>query len=180
MKKPIRVTVALDEESYNIFNSLRDELNISQSELVRRIIKFYSAYRSLESYDSEKIMIYIEMLAEGEHVILDIDHLITFLRFIESHPDREEFWKIHRDIAKAHAEQFKGKDVEYVLRRLEACNFFRINRIGKDEWTLILVNEVTKNFVRIFLEEVFRDMGFDFDVRENLTKLRLKIKKSVQ
>ncbi|GEM_PF-7063293 len=109
MKKPIRVTVALDEENYEIFNRLKDEMRVSQSELIRKVLKFYSIYRDLEKHESEKIKIYVEMLAEEEHVILDIDHWITFLRFIETHPEKEEFWNIHRDIAKAHAEQFMGK-----------------------------------------------------------------------
>ncbi len=176
MKKPIRVTVALDDESYAIFNRLRDEMRVSQSELIRRVLKFYSVYRELENYESRRIKIYVEMLAEGEHVILDIDHLITFLRFVDTHPEKEEFWKIHREIARAHAEQFMGKPIEYILERLEACNFFRVNKVGKGEWTLILGNEITKGFVRIFLEEVFRGVGIDAEIREDLTKLRIKVK----
>ncbi len=176
MKKPIRVTVALDEESYRIFNNLKDEIRVSQSELIRRVLKFYSIYRDLERYESDRIMIYVEMLSEGEHIILDIDHWITFLRFIETHPERDEFWKIHREIAKAHAEQFAGKSAEYILERLEACNFFRINKVAENEWTLILGNEITRNFIKIFLEEVFSGVGINAEIKEDLTKLRVKIK----
>jgi len=175
MKKPIRVTVALDEESYEIFNRLRDEMRVSQSELIRRVLKFYSIYRELERYESEKIKIYVEMLAEGEHVILDIDHWVTFLRFIETHPERDEFWKIHREIAKAHAEQFMGRSAGYILGRLEACNFFRVNKVAENEWTLILGNEITKNFIKIFLEEVFSGIGIKAEIKEDLTKLRVRI-----
>ncbi len=164
MKRPIRVTIALDEETYEIFNRLRDELNVSQSELIRRVLRFYSVYGELERYESRKVMIYVEMLSEGEHVILDIDHWIAFLRFIETHPEKEKFWEIHRDIARAHAEEFRGKDAKYILERLEACNFFRVNRIGKNEWTLILGNEITRDFIKIFLEEVFRGMGIDAEI----------------
>lgn len=58
---------------------------------------------------------------------------------------------IYREVARDHAEEFMGKDVRYVLERLEACNFFRINQ--KDsEFTLVLNNEMTKKFVRMFLE----------------------------
>ncbi len=176
MKRPIRVTVALDEETYEIFNRLRDELKVSQSELIRRVLRFYSVYGELERYESRKVMIYVEMLSEGEHVILDIDHWIAFLRFIETHPDKEEFWRLHRDIAKAHAEEFRGKSAEEILERLEACNFFRVNRIGKNEWTLILGNEITRDFIRIFLEEVFEGIGIDAEIKEDLTKLRIRLK----
>ena len=35
---------------------------------------------------------------------------------------------MHRDVARAHAEEFRGKTMEYVLRRLEACNFLGFKR----------------------------------------------------
>ena len=116
------------------------------------------------------------MLAEGEHVILDIDHWITFLKFIETHPEKEKFWEIHREVAKAHADEFRGKDVRYVLERLEACNFFRINE-KNGEFTLVLNNEAVKKFVRMFLEEVLKGMGYDFEIREDLMKIRLKVRR---
>ncbi len=173
MKNPIRVTVALDEETYEIFNRLKENFKNSQSELVRRALKFYNDYRMFENYDWNKIKTYVEMLSEGEHVILDIDHWIAFLRFIETHPEKEKFWEIHRDVARAHAEEFKGRDAKYVLERLEACNFFRINA-KNGEWTLVLNHESTKKFIRDFLEEVFKNMGLNVEIKEDLMKLRLK------
>ncbi len=174
MKNPLRVTVALDEESMKVFNKLKEELNLSQSEIVRRALKFYSEFRDLEKYSKEKIETYIEMLAEGEHVILDIDHWASFLRFIEDHPRSDEFWKLHREVARAHAEEFEGRGVDYILSRLEACNFFRVSKKG-DEYTLVLNNELTKKFVREFLEELFKRMGIKHEIKEDLMKLRLKI-----
>ena len=173
MRDPIRVTVALDDESYEIFNKLKDNFG-SQSETIRRALKFYYEFKELEKYEKNKIITYVEMLAEGEHVILDIDHWVTFLKFIESHPESEKFWEIHREVAKAHAEEFRGKDVRYVLERLEACNFFRISE-KNGEFTLVLNNEITKKFVRTFLEEVLRGMGYNFEIREDLMKIRLKV-----
>ncbi len=175
MKNPVRVTIAFDEESHEIFNSLREKLKLSQSEIIRRALRFYYRYQDLEKYESEKIKIYVEMLAEGEHVILDIDHWIAFLRLVETHPEKEEFWELHREVAKSHAEQFKGKSAEYILERLEACNFFRINRTGKNEFTLILGNEITKDFIRVFLEEVFAGVGINAEIKEDLTKLRVRV-----
>jgi len=115
------------------------------------------------------------MLAEGEHVILDIDHWVTFLKFIEDHPKSDEFWQVHREVARAHAEEFEGKSVDNILCRLEACNFFRVSRKG-DEYTLVLNNELTKKFVRDFLEELFTRMGIEHEIREDLMKLRLRVR----
>ncbi len=174
MKNPIRITVALDEESYEILNDLKEEFRNSQSELIRRALKFYHDYRELERYDWKKVKTYVEMLSEGEHIILDIDHWVTFLRFIETHPESEKFWEMHREVARAHAEEFRGKDAKYVLERLEACNFFRINA-KNGEWTLVLNHEATKKFVKMFLEEVFKNMGLNVEIKEDLMKLRLKL-----
>jgi Arc/MetJ-type ribon-helix-helix transcriptional regulator len=174
MKNPIRITVALDEESYEIFNSLREKFRDSQSELIRKALRFYHDYQELENYDRNKVKTYVEMLAEGEHIILDIDHWIAFLKFIETHPESEKFWEIHREVARAHAEEFRGKDAEYILERLEACNFFRINA-KNGEWTLVLNHEATKKFVKLFLECVLRSMDIDVEVKEDLMKLRLRI-----
>ncbi len=173
MKNPIRITVALDDESYEIFDSLKKELKSSQSEIIRRALKFYYGYRYLEKYDCEKIKTYIEMLSEGEHVILDIDHWIAFLRLIESHPEKDKFWELHREVARSHAEQFKGKSIEYILKRLETCNFFRINKTNVGEFTLILGSDATKDFIKIFLEELFKNVGIQATIKEDIAKLRI-------
>jgi len=173
MKNPIRITVALDEDSFEIFNKLKGEFRDSQSELFRRALKFYHDWKELENCDINKIKMCVEMLAEGEHIILDIDHWIALLRFIESHPESEKFWEMHREVARAHAEEFKGKDAKYVLKRLEACNFFRINE-KNGEWTLVLNHEMMKKFLKIQLQEIFEDMGIKFEIREDLMKLRLR------
>ncbi|MEX2721071.1 MAG: ribbon-helix-helix protein, CopG family [Candidatus Wukongarchaeota archaeon] len=175
MKNPVRVTIALDDECHSIFNRLRKQSNQSQSEIIRNALKFYSSYQDLENFDIKKVKIYVEMLAESEHVILDIDHLIAFLSLIEMHPEKEKFWELHREIARSHAEQFKGRSEEYILKRLETANFFKINRSGEKEFTLIFGNDVMKKFMKIFLEEVFTGVGIKAEIKEDLTKLRITI-----
>jgi hypothetical protein len=115
------------------------------------------------------------MLSEGEHIILDVDHWIAFLRLFETHPEKDKFLELHREVAKSHAEQFRDKPIENILERLEVCNFFRINKLGEKEFTLIFGNEMTKNFIRTFLEEIFNGLGLNVEIREDLTKLRIKI-----
>jgi hypothetical protein len=175
MRNPVRVTIAFDEESYGIFRKLKERLRQSQSEIIRNALRFYYAHQDLEDYDIGKVKIYVEMLSEGEHIILDIDHWIAFLRFIDTHPDKEKFWEFHKDVARSHAEQFRGKTPEYILERLEACNFFRINRTSENEFTLILGNETGRYFIKTFLEEVFEGVGIDAEIKEDLTKIRVKV-----
>jgi len=95
MKPPERVTVAMDEETFAVFKKTKDELRISQSELMREALKFYCKYRTLfEHVDVEKVRTYIQMLSTGEHIILDIDHWLLFLNFIKSHPEKDKFWEL--------------------------------------------------------------------------------------
>ncbi|MGC8935937.1 MAG: ribbon-helix-helix protein, CopG family [Candidatus Methanomethylicaceae archaeon] len=128
MKLPIRTSIALDEETLRIFEKLK-EPNISQSDIVRRALKFYYTFRGFSEGDLEALKIRAEMLTGGEHVIVDLDHLVTMLRIIESTPQKDKFWEEHRRIAQSHAEQFRYLTLDKILKRLEACNFFRLVKI---------------------------------------------------
>lgn len=176
MRIPHRVTIALDDETWRILNELRDREGISQSEVVREALRFYRRYERLRDLDRDRVMLYIELLSQGEHIILDIDHWIAIMKLMENHPEKEKFWELHRDVARAHAEEFKGKNPEYVLKRLEACNFFRMSQ-KEGEYALIFVDELTKRFIKVMLEEIFDYMGIDAEIKEDLMKLRIKIGK---
>ncbi len=178
MPAPERITVAMDEETFKMFKKMQEELGISQSELVREALKFYSKHRTLfESIEDRKVYTHAEMLKLGEHVIMDIDHWLLFLKFIESHPEKEKFWELNKAVCEAHAEQFKHKyyRVEAVLKRLEACNFFIVTQVSKNEFTLVLSSDVLKTFVKTLLEETLCGMGFEVEIKEDLAKLRLRV-----
>ncbi len=178
MKAPERITIAMDQETFAVFKKMKEDLGISQSELMREALKFYSKHKTLfEFIEDKKVYTHAEMLSAGEHIILDIDHWLLFLNFIESHPDKEKFWELHREVCQAHAEQFKHKfyRVEYILKRLDACNLFKLTKTSKSEFTLVLGSAVPKKFVKTELEEIFKGMGFQVEIKEDFTKLRLKV-----
>ena len=172
------VTISFDDEAAAIFRDLKKDLGRSQSELMRTALKFHSRHKALfESVDSERIYIYSEMLSDGENVILDMDHWILFLNFIESHADDEKFWEMHKRVSKAHAEEFinKNQDVEMVLRRLESCNLFKLSKVSENDFTLILGYDVPKKFIRTELEDIFSRMGSQAEIMEDLSKIRIRI-----
>ena len=178
MKLPKRVTIVLDEESVELFKEAKKELRVSQSELMREALKFYCKYKTLfEVIDEALVRTYIEMLSSGEHIIVDIDHWLLFLNFIESHQEKEKFWALHRDVCQAHAEQFKYRQypVEYILKRLEACNLFTIRKDSEDSFTLVLGSDIARQFVKTELEGIFDGMGFKVVIKEDLAKLRVSI-----
>ncbi len=175
---PIRVTVAIDQATANVLESLGKESGLSQSEIVRRALRIYNENKALDDpLAAKRIRAYADMLLNGEHVIIDIDHWLLFLRLIENSPQKGEFWNEHREIARAHWNQLKPRITtpEELLFRLETCNIFRLKKNSDNDFTLILVSELSKDFVKFFLDEYFASMGASVQVTENLTKLRVLI-----
>jgi hypothetical protein len=120
----------------------------------------------------------MDLLLDGEHIILDVDHWLLFLRLIESSPNQEKFWTEHREVARSHKEQLKSKvhTAEELLTRLETCNFFRLTKNSEKEFTLIFGSELPKKFVRVFLDEFFAAMNIKAEIKENLTKINVAVK----
>ncbi len=179
MVNPTRITVAFDKTTADLLEKISTDAQVSQSEIMRRALKFYHENKVLEDpVTKKKILAYIDMLLTGEHIILDVDHWLMFLRLIASSPEKETFWKEHKEVARAHWEQLKTKvhSPEEMLYRLEVCNFYRLTKNAPNDYTLVLVSEVSKDFIRIFLEEYFTAMGVKAEIKENLTKLRVTVK----
>jgi len=182
MTNPTRITVAFDKTTADTLEKISTESDVSQSEIMRRALKFYSENKALEDPAiKKKIHSYSDMLLSGEHVIVDVDHWLMFLRLIESSPQKEQFWKEHRELARAHWEQLRNKihSTEEMLTRLEVCNLYRLIKNAPNDFTLVLVSEVSKDFIRIFLDEYSAAMGAKVEIKENLTKLHVTLKPNV-
>jgi hypothetical protein len=177
---PTRITVAFDPPTATLLEKISKETGASQSEIMRRALRFYHENRAIEdAVTRKKLYTYMDLLLSGEHIILDVDHWLLFLKIVESSPEKELFWNEHRDVAKSHTEQLKTKvhTVEELLARLETCNFFRVTKNSENDFTLVLGSELPKEFVKIFLEEYFAGMGVKASIKENLAKLRVTIKR---
>jgi hypothetical protein len=178
-KPPTRITVAFDPSTANLLEKISTEADLSQSEIMRRALRFYNENKTLaDPAIRKKVYSYLNLLSSGEHVILDVDHWLLFLDLIESSPSKEKFWTKHREVAQSHREQLKNKvhNVEEVLERLETCNFFRITKNSDKDFTLILGSELPKKFVRVVLEEFLAALDVKVEIRENLAKLSVIIK----
>jgi len=168
----IRVTVALDKESEEILGRLSRESGMTQSALVRFALKFFSSYEGLLKGPAKT---WLDLLQGGEHVILDVDHWMLFLKYVERSGEREKFYEECRKVAKAHAEQLSSLSPEEYLRRIEACNFFRLNRLSEREFTLVLNVDSSKRFVKELLLDTLEGMGHRVEIKEDLAKLRLRV-----
>lgn len=181
MKNPTRITVAFDQSTANLLAKISKEAELSQSEIMRRALRFYYENRALlDTTVRKKVYVYMDLLFSGEHVILDVDHWLLLLGLIESSPppEQEKFWSEHRAVAQSHREQLKSKvhTAEELLARLETCNFFRMTKSSENDFTLILGSELPKKFVRIFIEEFLSAMGVKAEIKENLAKISVTVK----
>jgi len=178
-KNPTRVTVAFDQPTANLLEKISAETDLSQSEIMRRALKFYSDNQPLtDPATRKKTLSYMDLLLEGEHVILDVDHWLLFLQLLESSPDQEKFWIKTKEVARAHKEQLQHKvhSAEDLLTRLETCNFYKLIKNSNKEFTLIFGSELPKKFVRVFIEEFFSAMGIKAEIKENLLKINITVK----
>lgn len=180
MKSPIRVTVSLDEKTFAEMENMRDELNVSGSELVRRAIRSYAENKDRRGSGDEPARDYAGLLDHGEHVILDVDHWMLFLKMVECSPSQEEFWSTHRGIARSHADQLSRKIItpEDMLRRLETCNFFKLTSNGAPgEYTLLTGPGIQRRFIKEFLDEIFAGLNFNVEIKEDYSKIRVALRK---
>ena len=93
MVNPTRVTVAFDKTTADLLEKISTDAQLSQSEIMRRAIKFYNDNKTLEDPAvKKKISSYLDMLLNGEHIILDVYHWIMFLQLIATSPEKEKFW----------------------------------------------------------------------------------------
>lgn len=172
----MRVTTSMDEKTFNVFQSLVSRVGRSKSSTIRDAILFYDKYRD-KVKEEEKIDLYWEMLSSGEHIILDVDHWMLFLKMLENSKNSKDFWEAHEDIAKSHAEQFSRnmQDFEEVLKRLEACNLFKLRKASNNEYTLMLGSALSKKFIKILLKKAAEGMGSDVKIKEDFSKLRIEL-----
>ncbi|GCC10741.1 ribbon-helix-helix protein, copG family [archaeon] len=177
MRNPVRITIALDKDTSKLLEELKAETKLSQSELLRRALKHFAEQRKGMDIEKSRVETYIDMLGHGEHVILDVDHWQLFLGLIGEGTGQEEFWEAHLRVASSHAEQLKEKiKTPYeLIKRLEACNFFKLSHTDEKDLTLIFGSETARKFIRTFLEESFKGMGFNVEIKEDFTKLRVKV-----
>jgi hypothetical protein len=102
MVNPTRITVAFDKQTADLLEKLSANSQVSQSEVMRRAVKFYFENKSLADPNTKKkILAYIEMLQSGERIILDVDHWFIFLRLVALSSQKDLFWTEHKKVAHA-------------------------------------------------------------------------------
>jgi hypothetical protein len=170
-----RISISLDEESKRKLDFLRDKISDNTSEVIRGIIDFcFDVIRTMEKFDTESIKIWIDYLAEKQHMILDIEHWRVIFSEIEKCSRSDQFWEDMEKIGLSHAIQYKLKgldNVEKILKYVERANWYGVKCEAKGVYTLILNDLAIKKFVKVFLEKVFQGQDLDVEIKEGFGKL---------
>jgi hypothetical protein len=81
---PTRITVAFDQATADLLEKISKGAALSQSEIMRRALRFYYKNSAIDDDATrKKIYTYMDLLRRGEHIILDVDHWLLFLKLVE-------------------------------------------------------------------------------------------------
>jgi len=176
LKEMKRISVALDDKTDELLNSLVSKKNMTVSDIVRMAIGAYYELEGDESeLDMEKLKKYAKLLYGGESVIVDIELWACILDELNE-KDSEKIWERIRSIGKMYGMQFKNmgfKNAFQTLRFLEATNWFRLKTNGNQSYTLILRTRNQSKLLQVLLENMFDVMRISVEITNGLRKMTI-------
>lgn len=171
-----RVTVSLDDDSAAALANLTDRTGEGQSEVIRRALTFYAANFEAASSDADRNLAdYHRMLSGGEHVLLDIDFMHCFLDYVadeNGEPD-PEFVAAADVVADYHAREYAERfdSVEELLEWLSFCGFLSVRAARGNTFHVVFPSAELRWFMTRFIERSVRDLPFDLDIEESVSKV---------
>lgn len=171
-----RLTISLDDDMAEALDALQESGGDSKANLIRRALRIYlKRQRGRDRPTDFDLRTWTELLANREHVILDVAHVRLFFEQLAASP--APFWDSLREIGAEHGRQYRDKgmtDVLDMLRVMESANWFYLAPESERSWALILTEPSAKPFVKAFLEGFVAQLDRRAEVIEERTKLRVK------
>ena len=100
-----RLTISLDKESTDIINTHLSKYHGSKADIIRKALHYFQEIEQLEEKTPMKtIRIYLDYLANMEHVIVDI--ALWKAIFHEIQKGSDEFWDDVYHIGQEHQKDF--------------------------------------------------------------------------
>jgi predicted transcriptional regulator len=171
-----RVTVSLDSDASAALETLTSRTENGKSELVRQALTFYAAnFGAATANASASLEEYHQMLAGGEHILLDVDFLHCFLEHIEGEsgdPD-PDFLECADRVAKYHTSEYDKRFTELseLLDWLSFCGFLTVRKTEENTYHVVFPTESMKWFMLRFIERSIAALDFDIDVNEGVSKV---------
>ena len=174
-----RLSISLDDETFKMVEKIQEESKTSKADVLRMLIRYYNDQKKIfDEVDVETMMIYIDYLVAGEHVILDVDFLCAIFGELEN--ASENFWELVRQSGKEHGAQYRKKGMKSMLDILyyvSKSNLFRLKVDSLDYYTLILISPIPnlKRFIKVFLEGIFETQLKEIKITESPDKLMVQV-----
>jgi hypothetical protein len=171
-----RVTVSLDDDASSALETLTNRTNNGQSELVRQALTFYATnFEAATADGTVNLEEYYQMLAGGEHILLDIDFLHCFLEHVETEsgdPD-PDFLECADRVGEYHASEYDRRfaDLSELLDWLSFCGFLTVRKTEADTYHVVFPTESMKWFMLRFIERSTTALDFDIDADEGVSKV---------
>ncbi len=171
-----RITVSLDDDARTALDNLVNRTGKPQSELVRQALTFYTANYDAATADAgENLEAYHQMLASGEHVLLDVDFLHCFLDYVEDEggdPD-PEFIELADQVSEYHAREYEHRfdSLGELLDWLSLCGFLTVRAIEGDTYHVVFPTESVKWFMMQFIELSTARLPFELEIEEGVSKV---------
>lgn len=173
-----RITVSLDTEAQEALEKLVSQTGRGNSELVRRALTFYAAnFQAANSNASVDFEEYHEMLAGGEHALLDIDFLHVLLANVEREDGEwvDSFVEDVDRVARYHAAEYADRfdDLQEVLNWLSVCGFLTVRESQANTYHVTFPTENLKWFMLRFIRKSTVDLPFELEVEQGVSKVIL-------
>lgn len=173
-----RVTVSLDDDAQAALEDLTSRTGLGQSELVRRALTFYATNFQATSTDaSDNLADYHEMLSGGEHVLLDVDFLHSFLDFVETEEGEPDpgFLDMADTVSDYHAHEFEGRfeTLGELLTWLSLCGFLTVRSSTADTYHVVFPSRSMRWFMTRFIERSITRCPFEVEFEDGVTKVMM-------
>lgn len=170
-----RLTISLDEESRSALEDLTEQSDESQSELMRRAVRFYAAnYDAARTNDENSLEEYYKMLSGGEHALLDIDFLHLFLSYlIEENGENAELLEDIGRVADYHVTEYRERfdSLEGLLEWLSLCGFLTVRQSDANTYHTVFQSPEIRWFMTRFVVRTAENLDFDVEVEEGVSKV---------
>jgi len=172
-----RLSISLDKESQDIIKAYLPKYKGSKANLVRRALEHLKDHEEIQkkvAFDSIKV--YIDFLANMEHVIVDIAHWKAI--FSEIGEGSEKFWDEVYQIGVEHWKEYSDKgmrNIKQILEYVEKTNWYKLNIDSENTFTLILSVSEASKFVTTFFRGFFSRQSRNIEISEEFKKIRIRI-----
>ena len=166
-----RVSVAVDEKTRSILESLAKKENKTLSEIIRQAIMVYSKIR--DKLVVENIDKYLDIVSSN-NIVLDIELWLTILDELNK-CSSQDFWNAIERIGMEHGFELRSKgvkDIDDLLNLLSLRHLFEVNK-NRNSYTLVLATRNEAKLLKAYLKGLFKSLGVEREIEivEGLRKL---------